>query len=241
MNPEYVNIILNVILILLIVIPVIVGAKRGFVKTAFSLGRMVGAIAIAFGFCKRIAVYLHDWVANTLIADRIERFFEDGSSHVTSESLTSAVPSGMQSILSLFGVDVTALADQAIAEGQNKVAEFAADLTVISANILSVVIAFALLLLASWILLGLLGKLLDAIVSKTPGLKQANAVLGAAFGLLTGLSAAWAGAQVIVALLGLLFHLDYTAYPLLAFFYEINPLSYIFKAIMTAMAGIAVQ
>ena len=237
---EYLNIILNALLILLVVVPMLVGAKKGFVQTAFSFGRLLGAILLSTCFCKRVALMMRDWVATNLIGDRIHRFFETGSSYVTSESLTSAVPSGLQSVLALFGFDLNALAEQAVAEGQNMAVEFADTLTVTAASVLSVVIAFAALLLVSWLLLGLLGKLLDAIVKKIPVLKQANTVLGAAVGLLLGLSYAWAGAQVMVALLGLLLHIDYTAYPLIAFFYEINPLALIFKSIMTAMSGIAV-
>ena len=109
---EYLNIILNALLILLVVVPMLVGAKKGFVQTAFSFGRLLGAILLSTCFCKRVALMMRDWVATNLIGDRIHRFFETRA--LVQKGIFSEQLSGQylmaEGILAILGVIVAVLA-----------------------------------------------------------------------------------------------------------------------------------
>lgn len=237
---EWLPWVLDAIIVILFLIPVIGGFRRGFVKTVFRCGKFTVALVFAFSFAKKLGLWLRDKFIYDRVAEKVSGFLASGDAgDVTAENLADAVPSGFSRILSFFGADVEDLAASATEAGHAALSEFTDSITLAAANVLSVVLAFFLILLLGWAVLWIFGKLLNGIVTHLPVIKQCNTLLGGILGILIGCLAAWSGAQVIVTVLGFVGEFDYSVTHVLSFVYRVNPVRFVLKAILDGMGTVA--
>ena len=94
------------------------------------------------------------------------------------------------------------------------------------ASIAAVVIAFAALFVLGMLAFLLLGKLLNAIVTRIPVVKTINVWLGGALGGFIGIVSAWGFAQITVAILSF-FAMVESYGVVLGFFHSMNPLGWL--------------
>ena len=63
-NFDFVSLALDLVMVIAVLIPVIIGLKSGFVKTVFRFCKLIGAVILAFGV--RI-VSLHPWIREMVL------------------------------------------------------------------------------------------------------------------------------------------------------------------------------
>lgn len=227
--------ILNVLMLVSLLIPIIVGIKNGFVKTAFRFGKLLICVSIAFGFCKKLGLFLKEKFLYQFVRGKVSTLVYDCLGDVTdatAESLSNSVPSGMQGLLSAFGVETEKVAEDAIANGGDVIENMINSVSGALSGVAALIVAFIGLFLVSLLLVGLVGLILNQIVTHLPVLKQINTVLGGVFGLLMGLVSTWILAQGLVTVLGLL-GVDYTGAKVLLFFHHGSPFRLLIKAILS--------
>lgn len=87
---------------------------------------------------------------------------------------------------------------------------------------LSPIVAFVAFFVFSLLLFPLLTLVVGKVVDRLPVIKQADRVLGLAFGVLTGLMTAWLLTCAVCMLLSFL-EVDYSSCPEILFFRDVNP------------------
>ena len=192
------NILVDIILVLLLVLPCIFGARKGVVKMARHLVCLVGAIIIAIIFYKTlgdvfnrgtIGEHIRSFVTETITSTADE----DGGLEKVFEENTGS----LQNILSIFGAD-----SEAVKKACVDAAESAENtITHMVAEPLSEKISYALAFLALYVggsLVLLIIMILLNQVFKLPGLKTANRILGFCIGLIVGCVTVYVLANVFV-------------------------------------------
>ena len=145
-----INIIVDAVLVLIVIIGIIIGMKRGFVATVEKPIRIIASIGVAFGLCQPTSEqYIKPWIKKPLV-EKMTVFIEEKCSELTAESASSELPGILKLIAKIFNVDVNTVAEQATTSIVNAVGEALAEPVV---SLAGVVVSFVLLFLATHILL----------------------------------------------------------------------------------------
>lgn len=230
-----VALVLNILMLVILLIPVIVGFRNGFVKTAFRFGKLAVCIGLAFSFCKKLGLFLKERFLYSFLREKISKLVYDSigtAADATVDNLQNSVPEAVRVFLSAFGVDTGAMADSAVSAGGDVIENMINSISGALSGAVAVVLGFLAIFLVSLVVVGIVGALLNRIVTNLPVLKQLNSLLGGVCGLLIGIIAAWIAAQGIVALLGVIGGFDYSQAKILVFFHEGSPFRFIIKAIL---------
>ena len=175
------HIVLDILVIGIIVGSVILGWRRGFVKSVSGLISLVLAVVIVSSFAQPVAEKLDDAVVRPWAVKQVIKTQEGLTSDAPVDQLDLAVIN--QGIADKFGVNVLGVED---AMGAATVGEYVeavirhVGFTVTVSMALATIGLFAL----SWIGMLLIGLLLKPIL-KLPILKQCNGLLGVAVGLIS--------------------------------------------------------
>lgn len=238
---NFLHIILDLIIVVILAIPIIQGFRRGFVKMLLRVGKFLISCVLACLFCKKLGVWLRDrWIyrfVHEKISDLISAKAEEGA---TLTHIAESLPEGLEETLSTFGVDVNSVAAEVSESGANAVAEFTDRLAGYVSNIASVVLGFAILFVLFLIVTVIVGRLLNAIVTRLPIIKTLNTWLGGALGVLLGFCYAWGAAQIVVAILGLFAMVDYSGAVILGFFHGVNPLGWLLRLLVSSLYSITI-
>lgn len=238
---EYLHIILDVIIIITLAIPIIQGFRKGFVKMVLRFGKFIVSCVCAGLFCKKLGVWLRDKWIYQFVYDKINGIVEtEVENGATIDSIAQTLPEGLEETLSTFGVDVGTVAEELAVSSETAIADFTVKVSSYVANIASVVVGFAILLVVSMIVLSIVGAVLNAIVTRIPVVKTINAWLGGAMGVLLGVVTAWGAAQLVVTILGFFAMVDYSDAVILNFFHDVNPLGWIFRLIANGLHEITI-
>lgn len=233
------NILLDVVILAFLLYPLINGIRHGFMHTLLHLGRSLIAFILASCFAKPLGLFLK----NAFLYDRIyERVFSEftESAAQSSAEMVAKVPQGMQTALSVFGVDVNAMAEQSLAQQEGAVSNFSANVAGAVSGAIGFAIAFFALFFVCSLLLRFLGPVLEKLVNKLPIVNKVNRIFGAVIGLVIGLLFAWGASQLLVGILGLFFDYDWTGTWLLSFFYRVSPLSWLLRLAIAGMTGVVI-
>ena len=186
------NIILDLIVVGILVATVIIGFKRGFIKSLMGLVSGILALVIAFLFSPALARVVDDHLIRPVMVSAVEEKIV--SSDPTDGDLLDFLknaPEDLNQFFSSIGVDLSRL-DSYLPEGEEQEGEGEGVLTTVSeslaaplSNMISTVIAFVVVYLTALILLKIVTALLDGLF-KLPILRIPNKLLGAAIGALTG-------------------------------------------------------
>ena len=173
--------IVDIALIAVLALCVFLGWKKGFIHAISKFLTYILSFVFANIFWKYLAVYVGRIpFIQDLITEGVEGpTFEKGTSFV-------------EKLKTMF----TFLAGDMIQNGNTD--NTTAVMNNYLAEILTMVISFAIIFIVALILLKLAFRLLDSIIKKLPVIKQANGILGAIVGFLNGSIWTWAIANLFV-------------------------------------------
>lgn len=232
------NIVLDIIILAVLLVPLVIGLFKGFVHTVLHLGKTLIAFLVSCAFVKPLAVWVKTkWIYNVTRENMTELFM--GGEHSTEEQLIEAVPEGIRNTLSTVGMDVNSMANEAVQAGEAMKESFIESLSQSVSGVISFAIAFAVLFLGTILLIFVLRPLINWLATHLPVVKTCNTLLGGVFGLLLGLIFAWVAAQLLVSIGGLFLHYDWTETYLLSFFYRVTPLKWLLQIAIQSIATIS--
>lgn len=205
---------LDIILIAIVAVFAIIGAKRGFIRSISGYVSHLIAFILALSFYKRFMVVVKriPFISGMITDTKMPEF-------TGADGFMEKIKMIINYII--FSDDVDA-ASKAVMNN-------------LVADVLATVISFAVLLVAFLIVMKLVFSLLE-LIATAPVIKQANGVLGLVFGVLIGSFWAW----IVASLFGnLLFPILNAKWPdvfmedmLTSFVYklctDVNPMTYIF-------------
>ena len=205
---------LDIILIAIVAVFAIIGAKRGFIRSISGYVSHLIAFILALSFYKRFMVVVKriPFISGMITDTQMPEF-------TGADGFMEKIKMIINYII--FSDDVDA-ASKAVMNN-------------LVADVLATVISFAVLLVAFLIVMKLVFSLLE-LIATAPVIKQANGVLGLVFGVLIGSFWAW----IVASLFGnLLFPILNAKWPdvfmedmLTSFVYklctDVNPMTYIF-------------
>ncbi len=188
------SLVLDGIILLIFIIFIAAGVKKGFVKSALGIVSTAAAVIIAINLYPFAAGMIRDTVVYKNLTDNLnEKISEYVGGAVDEENLSELIdnaPTGFKILLSGFGTNVNEVKEkfsEIVKSGEEGASEKIADYIVNpAAEMVSNALAVVLLFLASLLVLNLLILLLD-LVFKLPVLKTANKFLGGVAGFLAAL------------------------------------------------------
>lgn len=179
------SIVIDGIALLVLIVCAVAAAKKGFVNCVFGLLSLVVAIVVAFILMKPVVAMTGGFFgleqevtagATEILMD-IEVFAVDFSATGIREQLAGQLPEFLIDIV------VENVADQNIPEGTTLASVVGETLGPLSAMLA----AWVSLFIIAKLLLGLLRKIINALVENMPLVGAANALLGLAVGIIEGL------------------------------------------------------
>ena len=175
--------ILDIILILIVAIFIIIGVKKGFVRSVSGFLIYIFSFNIANAFYIFVAKY----------TDKIA-FIAELKSGVSAEEIAAVTKdaSGFVDRLSHIGEYILSGPMEKFQSAQGIV-------NYIIGDALSCLISFIAVFIAALLILKLLAYLLNSLITNTIGLRQINGILGGIFGALCGLFWAWVFAKLFVS------------------------------------------
>ncbi|MBP3436885.1 MAG: CvpA family protein [Clostridia bacterium] len=234
---DFVALALDLVMVISVLIPLIIGLKSGLIKTVFRFCKMIIAVILAFCFCKPLGLFLKERFVHTFVYGKVSETIHScladaGLGEVSGESLSGSVPEGLKDFLNIFGMNTDEMAETAVQSGSEAVEQMITSVSDAVSSAASVVLAFIAIFIVGLIAAVIVGKILNAIVTHLPVLGTLNTVLGGVIGLLIGLIVAWVVAQGVVALLGVIGGIDYQNARLLQFFHSGSPFRWILQMII---------
>lgn len=189
------SLLLDIIILVIFILFVVNGVKKGFIKSILGMGVTIVAIIIAMNFSAPLAGYFRTTVVYSSLTEnlneKIGAYVNDTMNEAKLSELIEAEPDGVISILEGFGTDLDAVRNEyknLITSGEENIAAKISDYIVIpAAETISSALAILVVFVVSVLLLNLVLYLLD-LIFKLPILNFANKlggfVVGAALALL---------------------------------------------------------
>lgn len=187
--------ILDLVIILVIALYAVSGAKKGLIKALCGIGVTIVSLIIAVNFHSPLAAYfrstlIYEQLTENL-SNKVETYVKDNTDSQSFSEFINDAPEGVDIILKGFGTsleDLSAKMDAMIESGETNLAAGLSDYIVKpAAKMLSNALSIIVMFIASLIVLNLALLLLD-LIFKLPVLNFANKfggfIAGAAIGLL---------------------------------------------------------
>ena len=237
-----VNQIVDCLIIAILIIGAVIGAKKGFIKAALKMGAGIISVIVAYIFTSRLADFFSKKYILTPIREKIStavnHYLTDANGEaLTPDSLVNGIPEALRNILSLVGYNVEEVANNAFEAGSNVLENFINSSSELVSNILSTIFAFVILFFGTFIVLRILAFLLDSVFKKIPGIAQINSALGFLFGFLCTIINIWIFSGLAISLIEAIrvsnpaflngFAAENTV--ILKLFTSLNPISLFFK------------
>ncbi len=102
------GIVLDLIIVAVVVLCVLLAAKKGFVKSVFNIAGFVAAIILSLTFSAPIANAVYDKAVEPVVIKTIEGMVEDGEK-IVSEEVFSNLPSFIQNAAEMFNINKDSL------------------------------------------------------------------------------------------------------------------------------------
>lgn len=181
----------DIILVAVILISVISGWKKGFIRAFMGLISFTASLIATWFLYNPVSRIIYDKFLLGSISGYIENVFESelGGSGASLDQLFTELPDSFINFINRFSstTDATAFYSENANATAGQLSRFMAEPI---ADTLSKIIAFIGLFIVIYIILKLLTKLLDGIV-KLPLLNGVNKFLGVVLGALLGIFTAW--------------------------------------------------
>lgn len=183
-----INLIVDAVIVLILLIGIIIGVKRGFVATVAKPVRIVASAGVAFCLCKPAGTqYIQPYIQKPLVSWMTE-LIEEKCGELTSGAASSDIPTVLKLVAKMFKIDVNTVAEQATASIVEAIVNALADPL---ANLAATIVAFVILFLATSIVCWLLFKIIDLVLNCGP-LEIVNKVFGLIFGAIFAFVVVWA-------------------------------------------------
>ena len=226
-----VNFIVDAIIVLILLIGVILGIKRGFVEIVAKPFRIVASLGVAIGLSKPFGEqYIQPHIQNHLV-NRMTDLIEKKCGEIVAGSASSDIPTILKIVAWAFGVDVDTVAQGATDSIVKAVVDALAQPL---ANFGARVAAFLVLLIVTSIVCWLLFKIIGLVLRSGP-LEVVNKGLGLIFGALFSFLLVWSLAYGLAYVLTIdvvssteVFK-DFTGGPIYLLVNKINPIDLLFK------------
>ncbi len=191
------SLIFDAVILVVAILVIVMGAKRGFVKSIMGVCTLIAALFVAFAFTPSVSPYIE----NTAVIEGISDGISDTIASLTKSSegtydlsrLFRDMPESFKQILDRYGVNANEL-EQAFNPGANaseeSVQALADRIAGPVAAAIAGVVSFLVLFVASLLVLKILMWVLD-LIFHLPVLKTANTVLGLIVGVVSAFLWAW--------------------------------------------------
>ncbi len=201
-----VNQIVDLLIIAILIIGSVIGAKKGFIKSVLKMGAGIISVIISYAFTSKLADFFNRKYIFTPVKEKIgaavNQYITDiNGGEISAEGLVNAIPESLRNILSLVGYNVDEVANNAFEAGNNTLEKFISSSSELVANILSTIFAFVILFLGTFVVLKILSVVLDAVIKKIPGVSQINSALGFLFGFLCTIINIWIFSGLAISVL----------------------------------------
>jgi len=200
------SIAIDVILLAILLSGIIMGVKKGFVRSVMSFVTFIASFICAWQFTPLLAEHYHNSYlmekATKLVSEAISKIIGNGITSLNIGSLISEQPQAFTDIIDRYATDIGALERYYYAQSggtadvQRNVSEFIAGPV---SEALSTGLAFLTIFIGVTIVLSLAALVLD-LIFKLPGLSTLNRVLGFMLGAVCGLLYTWAAALILTAI-----------------------------------------
>ena len=191
------SLVFDIIILVVCVTSIILGAKRGFIKSVMGVCTLIAALCLSYAFMPTVSTYIRnseiiDNISES-IGDTIKSLSRSEEGGYDLEKMFADMPDAFQQILDRYDADDNALAESIPPENsatEDVVDSLASTIAAPVADVISNVTAFLLIFIASVAVLKLLTWLLDMLF-QLPVLKTANTMLGLLVGVVIALFWAW--------------------------------------------------
>ncbi|MCL2106448.1 MAG: CvpA family protein [Oscillospiraceae bacterium] len=184
--------ILDLILLALLALVVFLAAKRGFMAVVLSLAAWVVSMVLSSVLSAALAPPIYEAVAGPmvreLIAGHIDASVNSSEAAQYAQQVLRELPESLKALAEAAGISVSSLADglqnsAVLSQNAAQLIEqnIAAPIVLAAIRMILCIVIFVLLLIATRLLAGWLGK-----VTQLPVLKQADRLAGAVLGLVKG-------------------------------------------------------
>ena len=106
MDINYVSLAVDAALVIVILIGMISGIKRGFVKTVAAPVKLVAAVAFAFKVCENISAKFIEPFISAPLSTQLRDFMYEKCSDLTVENVSTELPTLLKMSAGVFGIDV---------------------------------------------------------------------------------------------------------------------------------------
>ncbi len=190
------SIVIDLILIIIGVSAVVTGYRNGLVKTVLSFARSIVTLIVAYAFTPYLAPVFYDSFILGKIASGIEKTIgslslNDGEYDFA--KLLEDGPKVLSQMLEKYGVEFDSLTEfisDMSESGEGAVRKISEFISAPTATVISNALAFIIIFAATYVLLLIVGKIIEAIF-KAPILKTADKIGGLVLGAVNALFVLW--------------------------------------------------
>lgn len=176
---------------------IIMGAKRGFIKTIMGVITLIAALCIACAFTPYLADHIRDTAVmeniSESIGDTIKSLSQNEGGNFNLDKMFQDMPDALRQILERYNVDIYSLTQSVAGEtdaAENVVDNLSDTIAEPVVTVIANVAAFLAVFVVSVIVLKLFTMVLD-LIFQLPVLKTANAFLGMLVGVVNAVFWAW--------------------------------------------------
>lgn len=197
---------IDIILAIIIILPVILGIKRGFFKTVMGLVSVLIAICASYILTPYLSPLCRDKIVEpymrTPVESQIESMLDASGETFDTESLEnlSEIPDVVKNICDTFGIDIQDIKSNEEIDKQSPDQSISDHITELILSRTAYIIAFISVFIAAAIVLRIITIILCAIC-KMPILNSINRIAGAVFGFCFGGISAFVIAKLLILLL----------------------------------------
>ncbi len=178
------SIVFDILLMLIVLTGILLGIKRGFVKTVAKPVRFFASLITAFYLSSPISVRFIEPLLKAPLANQIKTYLYNHCPNITPETASEELPSALKFAATSLGVDVSSL------PSENTISAIVDALANPVVHFISVIITFIALYFIAKLVYTLLISLLSTFFDKG-FLTVPNKVLGSVFNALAAVVIAW--------------------------------------------------
>ena len=205
------------------------GWKKGLVRGVLQTFHGLLSLIITLAFFQPISLGIKDKFVLPYISKSVHKAVTDaiGGEVVEAEGLLEAVPETIKTVASVFGLNLEAVAESAAKSGQEAVTMFTTAVSDSIAQLLSIIIGYAVTVVLDYIGLRVCGSLVSVIIEHIPIVSTVNRVLGVLFATILALFFSWIFVQLLMMLASDSLSIEETF--LTTRIYNFHPLEYFFS------------
>ncbi len=187
----------DVVILIAAIVTVVLGVKRGFIKSVMGVGTLIAALFLAYAFTPAVSVRIEETAfvqdISENISDTIKSLSRNESDSYNILKLFDEMPDAFRQILDRYGANEESLKDSvkpSVNAQEEDVADLADRIADPVVKAISGVLAFLALFVGAILVLKILTWILD-LIFQLPVLKTANKLLGFVAGLVSALGLTW--------------------------------------------------